>query len=400
VRILVTSTAGAGHFGPLVPVAAAAARRADEVLFVVPPELKDRAEATGHQVRLGADPPAAEMAAIRERAATASRTEESVLINREVFGRLCTAAMLPAVEASCRQWQPDLVVHEAAEFSAAIAAGRCGVPHVQVAIGLAGVEASSLELVTPALDRYGDQVAGLLRASPYLTRLPVALDPSPFPATYRYRETASAPPAPLPDWWNGSGAPLAYVCFGSVAGRLARAQTTLAYRAAIAAVADLPLRVLLSTAGTRHPADLGPLPGNVHAEAWVDQGQVLGQASLVVCHGGTGTTFGALGFGLPVVFVPIMEDQPLNARLVTSAGAGIVAGPSGQPQPAGQGAQASRSGTEPERLAGLRIRAAIEAIMADPSYRQAASRIAAHSRSAPVIDEVLGRLARASAGPG
>jgi UDP:flavonoid glycosyltransferase YjiC (YdhE family) len=399
VRILVTSTAGAGHFGPLVPVAAAAARRGDEVLFVVPPGLHAEAEATGHQVQLGADPPAGEMAAIRDRVQTASRSEESVLINREVFGRLCTAAMLPAVEAACRSWKPDLILHEAAEYASAIAAGRCGRPHAQIAIGLAGIEASSLDLVTPALEQYGDQIASLLRTSPYLTRIPISLDPSPFPATYRYRETVEAPLTPLPDWWNGDDAPLAYISFGSVAGRLAKAKTALAYRAAIAAVADLRLRVLLSTGRGLGPGELGPVPGNVHVETWVDQGQVLRHAALVVCHGGAGTTFGALGFGLPVIFVPIMADQPVNARLVTSAGAGIVVEPSTEPAAtAGQDRQASQRWTEAEQLTGRQIRAAIEAILSDSSYQHAASRIAEHSRAAPVLDEVLGRLARASAG--
>jgi UDP:flavonoid glycosyltransferase YjiC (YdhE family) len=400
VRILVTSTAGAGHFGPLVPVAAAAARREDEMLFVVPPGLQGRAEATGHQVQLGADPSAEEMAAIRERVQTASRSEGSVLINREVFGRLCTAAMLPAVEAACRRWQPDLILHEAAEYASVIAAGRCGRPHAQIAIGLAGIEASSLDLVTPTLQQYGDQVAALLRTSPYLTRIPVSLDPSPFPATYRYRESTEAPPEPLPDWWHGDDAPLAYISFGSVAGRLARAKTTFAYRAAIAAVADLRLRVLLTTGQTRDPAELGPLPANVHAETWVDQGQALGHASLVICHGGAGTTFGALGFGLPVIFVPIMADQPVNARLVTSAGAGILVEPSAElPATAAPDQAASQRWTEAERLTGQQIRAAIEAVLSDTSYQRSANRIAEHSRAAPALDEVLGRLARASAGP-
>ncbi len=161
--------------------------------------------------------------------------------------------------------------------------------------------------------------------------------------------------------------------------------------------------MLLSTGRTPDPADLGPLPPNVHAEAWVDQDQVLGQAALVICHGGAGTTFGALGFGLPVVFVPIMADQALNARLVTSAGAGIVIDPGAPRLPPGPGPQVSpdaRPGPGPQasEAVSLKIRAGIETIMTEPSYRRSARRIAERSRAAPVIDEVLGWLARTAAG--
>ena len=47
-RVLVSSTEGAGHCGPLLPVVEAAARRGDDVLFVISPGLTARVEATGH----------------------------------------------------------------------------------------------------------------------------------------------------------------------------------------------------------------------------------------------------------------------------------------------------------------------------------------------------------------
>ena len=47
-------------------------------------------------------------------------------------------------------------------------------------------------------------------------------------------------------------------------------------------------------------------------------------ASMVLCHGGSGTTYGALAAGLPIVFVPMFADQRTNAKLITVAGAGVV----------------------------------------------------------------------------
>jgi UDP:flavonoid glycosyltransferase YjiC (YdhE family) len=96
------------------------------------------------------------------------------------------------------------------------------------------------------------------------------------------------------------------------------------FRAAIDAVAELPVRVLL-TIGHRLDVDaLGAIPRTVHVEPWVDQAGVFAVADLVVCHGGSGTTYGALDAGLPLVLVPIFADQFENARHVAAAGAAVV----------------------------------------------------------------------------
>ena len=367
-RVLVSSTAGAGHFGPLVPFVEALARRGDEVLLVVPPGLEATAEATGLAFRIGADPPAEEAEAIRLRVPTAPPREAAVLANRELFGRLCTAAMLPALEAACREWWPDLVLRDPAEYASAVAAERLGIPHAQAAISLARVEAASLDLAAPVLEPYGGGIVERIRASPYLTRLPASLDPSPFADTRRFREVAGVRRQALPDWWDGDDAPLVYVTFGSVAGGLPIGAD--AYRAALDAVTGLPARVLLTIGRSADAASLGPLPANVHVEAWVPQDDVLGHAALVVCHGGSGTTFGALAAGVPLVVVPLFADQHVNSRLVAAAGAGLA--------------------VEPEAS---RIRPAIESVLADPSYRDAAARVAGEMNALPALDRVLAELA-------
>jgi hypothetical protein len=184
----------------LVPFLDAFARRGDEVLLVVPPELEATVAPMRHPFRVGADPPAEAVVAIRELLPTVSRSEAAVLGNRELFGRLCTAAMLPTVERACREWRPELVMREAAEYASAIAAERCRVAHAQVAISLAEVEAASLDLAAPVLEGFHEGIVERLRASPYLTRFPGSLDPTPFPATRRFREPAGRNAEPLPDW--------------------------------------------------------------------------------------------------------------------------------------------------------------------------------------------------------
>jgi UDP:flavonoid glycosyltransferase YjiC (YdhE family) len=381
VRVLVSSTGGAGHFGPLVPFLDALVRRVDEVLLVVPPELEATVAPMGLPFVLGADPPGEEVSAIWERLQTVSRSEAAILGNRELFGRLCTAAMLPAVERACREWRPDLVLHEAAEYASTVAAERCGIAHAEVAISLAEVEAASLDLAAPVLEAFREGIVERLRASSYLTRFPASLDPSPFPATRRFRELPTAPSKPLPDWWGGDTAPLIYVTFGSVVGELPIA--AIAHRAALDAVASLPARVLL-TVGHAADIDIPGAPANSHVEAWVPQRDVLADAALVVAHGGSGTTFGALAAGVPLVLVPLFADQLVNAERVAASGAALVVEPDYGPT--------ERMGTIGREHA-PRLRAGIEAVLSEPSYRRAARAIAEQMRSYPLADELLATLA-------
>lgn len=94
--------------------------------------------------------------------------------------------------------------------------------------------------------------------------------------------------------------------------------------AAVAALGAVDARVLLTVGHRFDPALLGPVPPHVHVEHWVDQADVLASADLVVCHGGSGTVYGALAAGVPLVVVPVFADQFENARRAARAGAALV----------------------------------------------------------------------------
>jgi len=364
-RALVTSTVGAGHFNPLVPFIEALARRGDQVLIVVPPELETTLEGLNQPFRIGESPPPNELERIWQRVPKVSPRRAAVLVNREIFARLCTDAMLPAVEKACSEWHPDLVLHEPCEYASAIVAGRLGIPHAQIAISRADVEAASLALAAPVLRSYGKGMVEMIRAAPYLTRFPAALDPTVFADTRRFSETTPSRSDDLPNWWEKSSAPLVYVTFGSIAGGLPVGSA--AFLAVLDAVQGLDVRVLLTVGHAADVQALGSVPPNIHIEPWVPQIDVLTSAAVVVCHGGSGTTFGALAAGVPLVIVPMWADQPANGRAVAAAGAGVVV------MPGGGGTQTMRVLA---RADAPRIRAAIESVLADGSYgrRRGASR--------------------------
>ena len=376
------SLGGTGHLQPLLPFLAAARRRNDEILIVGAPGLKEMVELAGYPFHPGGEPLEVDVAPIRERLSIAAPAEASVLGNRDLFGRMATAAMLPHMEQIVSEWSPDIVLRDPCEYASAIVASRHGIPAAQVAISLAEVEAGSITVAAPALENHHEGLVDELRASPYLTRFPASIDPSPFAKTVRYREDRVTFDRPLPNWWEGSDAPLVYVTFGTVLGYMSIAAGV--FRTVLNAVEHLPARVLLSVGRRFDRASLGPLPRNVHVEAWVDQERVFADAAVVVCHGGSGTVWGALSAGVPVVVVPVFADQFENGRRILATGAGVVV-------------ETHRASSEGGRAVindvdAPRIREAIEHVRETPSYRQRARNVAAEMATVPAVDDVLASL--------
>ncbi len=336
-------------------------------------------EEAGYAFVAGGEPEEAEVAPIRERLAAAPAREASVLGNRELFGRLATTAMLPGLEHAVATWKPDLVLREPCEYASAVVAGRLGIRTAQVAISLADAELGSIDVAAPVLERHRAGLVDELRTEPYLSRFPAALDPSDFPATLRYTDEPPTPARPLPSWWNGSQAPLISMTFGTVLGHMSMAAGI--YRTALRAVADLPIRVLLTVGRRFDHSSLGPVPANVRVESWVDQRDVLAEADLVVCHGGSGTVFGALGAGVPLVVVPLFADQFENGRRITECGAGVIV----EAEPTAP----DRERTVIDAADAPRIARAIRTVLETPSFRQHAGKVAGEMASTPTVGERL-----------
>ena len=384
VRVLAAcSLGGAGHFNPLVPFLEAAQRRGDETLVIGPPAMGELVTASGFAFQPGAEPSEADIAPIREKFLVVSRAEALVLGNRELFGRLAATAMLPSMQQTYRDWVPQLILREPCEYASVIAHPPGQTVTAQVAISLAEAEAASIVAAGPALEEQRRGVVDELWASPYLTCFPESLDPSPFPTTIRYCHSARASFRPLPAWWDSADTPLVYVSFGTVLGHMSIAADV--YRTALAAVEGLAVRVLLTVGRAFDPARLGSLPPNVHVEPWVDQADVLAEADVVVCHGGSGTVCGALAVGVPLVMVPSFADQFENARRIADTGAGRTV----------EARTAPETTNQPhldEEHASRRVRVAVEEVLSNPSYQQHAGRLAREMAAWPTAKEVLARL--------
>jgi UDP:flavonoid glycosyltransferase YjiC (YdhE family) len=333
-------------------------------------EFAGAAARTGFEVRpfSGGDP-AARAAVFASLGDDLGTDEGNRRILEELFAGLYAEAAYPGILEACADWRPDVVMTESSAFAGALAAEQAGIPHVRVAISSPSLEARFMADAGPALEplreRLGlpsDPGAERLLAAPYLTLAPPSLDgPEPTAGPRRFRDAAAPAATPLPDWWEGARTPLVYLTLGSVAGSMGFFPRV--YRAAIDALAPLGVRVLVTTGRDADPAELGPLPANVHAERWVDQASVLPHAAAMVCHGGFGTVLGGLAAGVPLAVLPLFADQPYNAARVDALGAGIAL-------------------DAPEDCA-----RAVEALLTEPGYAARAWAVADEIRALPAVAE-------------
>ena len=373
-RILFTSIVGAGHFAPLVPYATEMQRQGHEVRVAAPEELAPKIAAAGlTHVPVGR-PTAAERDACFAPVATLPPPERVPHILREFFVGLLPRRAFPALIAFARDWRPDLIVREAGEYAGALAAEVLGLPHARVSVSNGHALTRAIAPFDVLREEAGlapDGGASLRRARAF-SAFPASLEPAGADGADlpQVRVASATGPASTvrPDWLGPDGPPRLYVTFGTVMGSSDEAKAI--FRAALAAVARLDIPALMTTGPSMDVAALGEIPANVTLRDFVPQTDVFPHVSAVLCHGGSGSVLGALAASLPLVVTPIGADQPDNAASVAAAGAGTaVAAP------------------DPEAMA-----AALQAVLTEPGYRQAAQRIAAEMAGQSGIAAAVGEM--------
>jgi UDP:flavonoid glycosyltransferase YjiC (YdhE family) len=376
-RILMSSTRGAGHFGPLRTFARAFARDGHDIRVAIPEEAVDLVERAGLEAWPLPEPDTGVRDAVFARTRGVSNDEANAIVVGDLFAGVYARASLPGVLAAVEAFGPDVIVHESSEYAGPLVAELTRLPAVHVCVGLIALGDATIGWAAEHVDAIRreqglapDPRGARLYDRPTLSLMPPALD-GPAPALY-FREPHPEP-SPLP--WPGDARPLVYLSLGSVA------PSTDAYpglyRAAIDSLADLPIRLLVSTGG-QDPAALGSLPDGVRAERWVDEPALGHHLAAMISHGGAGSIRTALTSGVPLVVMPLFGDQPLNARAVAAAGAGIAVedGPGG--------------------LAG-----AVGTVLEDPAYARRADEIAGEVAALPPVHEAIAvlqdQVARAAA---
>ncbi|MBS1805260.1 MAG: glycosyltransferase [Acidobacteria bacterium] len=181
------------------------------------------------------------------------------------------------------------------------------------------------------------------------------------------------------DWSRLDGRPLIYASLGTL-----QNGSEDIFRTIADACSSLNAQLIISLGGGLDPERLGQLPGDPIVVRYAPQLELVKRASLVITHAGLNTVLESLAEGVPLVAIPLGNDQPGVAARVAAKGAGIVV-------PRG-------------KINVARLRVAVQAVLDDPRYRTAAQTLQREIRSidglekaANIIEKALGLEALAVA---
>jgi zeaxanthin glucosyltransferase len=173
-------------------------------------------------------------------------------------------------------------------------------------------------------------------------------------------------------WDRLDGRPLVYASLGTLQNGSEEIFRTIAE-----SCAGLDVQLVISLGGGLDPEQLGRLAGEPLVVRYAPQLEIVKRAAVVITHAGLNTVLESLAEGVPLVALPLGNDQPGVAARVAARGAGIVL---------------SR-----RRLSADKLRSAVRAVLTDSRYRMAAERLrAAMSKvdglevAAKVIEQAFG----------
>lgn len=210
-----------------------------------------------------------------------------------------------------------------------------------------------------------------------ITQLPLALEfeyrgekPAGLHYTGPFLHAQHRPSVDFP-WERLDGRPLIYASLGTL-----QNGSEAIFRAIADACEGLDVQLLISLGGGLDPADLGKLAGDPLVVSFAPQLEILKRAALVITHAGLNTVLESLSEGVPLVAVPLGNDQPGVAARVKARGACVVI---------------SR-----HRVSATRLRKAVLLVLHDVRYREAAQalqksmqQLNGPDRAADLIEDVL-----------
>lgn len=178
-------------------------------------------------------------------------------------------------------------------------------------------------------------------------------------------------PVPFP-WERLDDRPLIYASLGTLQNRVEGTFRTIAE-----ACDGLDTQLVISTGHGVAPERLGDLPGRPIVVPYAPQLDLLRRSALAVTHAGLNTVLDSLATGVPIVAIPITNEQPGIAARVAWVGAGEAI---------------THKQLTPEVL-----RTAVVRVRSDPAYRAAAEQIrnsitagGGAPRAAEMIEQSLG----------
>ena len=189
-----------------------------------------------------------------------------------------------------------------------------------------------------------------------------------FTGPFHYSGSRTSVPFPYDQL---TGQPLIYASMGTIQNRL-----LWVFRMIAEACKGLDVQLVISLGGGHGPDSLPDLPGKPIVVGYAPQLELLQKATLTISHAGMNTTLESLTNGVPIVAIPISNDQPGVAARIAWTGAGGVL-------PLG-------------KVSVERLHKAIKQVLTEESYKQnavrlqeAISRAGGVSRAADIIEQAV-----------
>ena len=210
-----------------------------------------------------------------------------------------------------------------------------------------------------------------------ITQLPGALEfairgkkPAGLHYTGPFLHAQQRPAVEFP-WERLDGRPLIYASLGTL-----QNGSEAIFRTIADACAGLGAQLVISMGGGLDPAKLGRLAGDPVVVHFAPQLEILKRAALVITHAGLNTVLESLCEGVPMVVIPLGNDQPGVAARLKARGACVVI---------------SRHTLSPSKL-----RKAVILVLQDNGYRKAAQvlqsaiqQLNGPDRAVDLIEQVL-----------
>ncbi len=147
-----------------------------------------------------------------------------------------------------------------------------------------------------------------------------------------------------------NGKPLIYASMGTIQNRLLEVFHQIAE-----ACQDLDAQLVISLGGSVDPENIPPFTGNPIVVKYAPQLELLQKAQLTITHAGLNTTLESLSYGVPMVAIPIANDQPGVAARIAWTETGVV--------------------IPVKKLTVAKLQKAVQTVLKEPKYRDNARKM-------------------------
>ncbi|MFN5472605.1 MAG: glycosyltransferase [Pseudanabaena sp.] len=171
-----------------------------------------------------------------------------------------------------------------------------------------------------------------------------------------------------------NGKPLIYASMGTIQNRLLEVFHQIAE-----ACQDLDAQLVISLGGSADPENLPPFTGNPIVVKYAPQLELLQKAQLTITHAGLNTTLESLSYGVPMVAIPIANDQPGVAARIAWTETGVV--------------------IPVKKLTVAKLQKAVQTVLKEPKYRDNARKMQLAIQksggvklAADIVEEVIAKV--------